>query len=151
MAEKVAYDKRELRAIIGAFKAMDEGAIAQARKVSNQLADFLSKKIIAAAGSRTKSGRAAVRIAEGVKVSKTSKIGEFSYGFASQKFSGGGTTKELWPGMEFGSKRFKQFPVYSGRFNRGGRGYFIYPTLRDNQRELVAQWEQAFNSILKEW
>lgn len=151
MAEAIAYDKRELRAIIQAFKAMDETSINQARKVSNELASFLVDKVKSAAARRTKSGIAAQRIADGAKVSKTSKIGEMSWGFASQKFSGGGTTKELWPGMEFGSRRYKQFPVWSGRFGRGSKGYFIHPTLRENQPEIVKQWEQSFERILKEW
>lgn len=151
MPEPVSYDRKELRSIIAAFKALDENAVEEAKKTSSALADFLADKIKSAARTRTKNGVAAQRIADGVKVSKTSKIGEFSYGFASQKFSGGGTTKELWPGMEFGSKKFKQFPTYSGRYGRGSKGYFIYPTLRDNQSELVKKWEEAFDRILKAW
>lgn len=151
MADSVAYDKRELRAIIAAFKAMDQAAIDAARKESGALVEYLTNKIKSAASGRTKNNAAATRIAGGVRISKTSKIGEFSYGFASQKFSGGGTTKELWPGMEFGSKKFKQFPVWSGRFGRGAKGYFIYPTLRENQKEIVVKWEEAFDRILKEW
>lgn len=151
MAEQVAYNKAELRSIIRAFKAMDENALDEAKRESSAIAEFLADKIKAAAATRSKSGIAARRIADGVKVSKTSKIGEISYGFASQKFSGGGTTKELWPGMEFGSKKYKQFPLYSGRYGRGGKGYFIYPTLRSNQKELVDRWEKAFDRILKAW
>jgi len=151
MAENIAYDKRELRGVIQAFKAMDQEAVDEARKVSNQLAVYLTEKVKSAAKTRTKSGIAAQRIADGVKVSKTSKIGEMSWGFAAQKFSGGGTTKELWPGMEFGSKRFKQFPIWSGKQGRGGKGYFIYPTLRQEQPAIVNQWEEAFDRILKEY
>lgn len=151
MPEPVSYDRKELRAITAAFKAMDENAIEEAKRESNALASFLADKIKIAARQRVKSGTAAVRIADGVKISKSSKIGEFSYGFAAQKFSGGGTTKELWPGMEFGSKKYKQFPLYSGREGRGGKGYFIYPTLRSNQSELVDRWEKAFDRILKAW
>lgn len=151
MADQVAYNKAELRSIIRAFKAMDENALDEAKRESSAIAEFLADKIKVAASTRSKSGIAARRIADGVKVSKTSKIGEISYGFASQKFSGGGTTKELWPGMEFGSKKFKQFPTYSGRYGRGGKGYFIYPTLRSNQKELVDRWEKAFDRILKAW
>lgn len=149
MAEAIAYDKRELRAIIQAFKAMDEQSIIEARKVSNNLAQYLVDKIKVAAASRTKSGIAAKRIADGAKVSKTSKIGEMSWGFASQKFSGGGTTKELWPGMEFGSKKYKQFPTWSGRYRRGSTGYFIHPTLRSEQPFIINEWEQAFERILR--
>jgi hypothetical protein len=30
-------------------------------------------------------------------------------------------------------------------------GYFIYPTLRAEQPHIIAQWENAFTKILKEW
>ena len=46
MAEDaVAYDKAELRAVIRAFKAMDEDSIAAAKTQSSALADYLQKKI----------------------------------------------------------------------------------------------------------
>ena len=101
--------------------------------------------------TRSVSPIAAQRIASGVKISKSSKIGEFSYGFASQKFSGGGTTRDLLYGMEFGSNRFKQFPNRTPVKGRGNSGYFIYSTLREIQPELVTQWEAAFDRILKEY
>ena len=149
--EAISYDKRELRNLVRAFKAMDEQAVNEAKAVSNKIAEYVSDQIKAAARTRTKSGVAAQRIADGVRVSKSSKIGEMSWGFASQKFSGGGTTKELWPGMEFGSKRFKQFPVWSGNYGRGSKGYFIFSTLRAEQPNIVQQWETAFDKILKEY
>ena len=147
--ETISYDKSELRGIIGAFKGMDDEAVAEAKKVSNGLATFLQGKIVSAANSRPND--AASRIAAGSRVSKSSKVGELSFGFVSQKFSGGGTTQMLWGGFEFGSNKFKQFPVWSGREGRGSRGYFIYPTLRAEQPQIIAQWEAAFSKILKEW
>ena len=148
---EVAYDKADLRGITRAFKAMDDEAVAAAKRESSALAEFAANKIKTAAATRTVSGTAARRIADGVKVSKTSKIGEFSYGFARQKFSGGGSTLDLLYGMEFGSNRFKQFPNRTPNRGRGNSGYFIYPTLRQIQPQLVAQWEEAFSKILKEW
>jgi hypothetical protein len=147
--DPISYDKSELRGIIGAFKGMDDEAVAEAKKVSNGLATFLQGKIVSAANSRP--NQAASRIAAGSRVSKSSKVGELSFGFVSQKFSGGGTTQMLWGGYEFGSNKFKQFPVWSGREGRGSRGYFIYPTLRAEQPQIIAQWEAAFSKILKEW
>jgi len=147
--ETISYDKSELRGIIGAFKGMDDEAVAEAKKVSNGLATYLQGKIISASNSRP--NKAASRIATGSRVSKSSKVGEMSFGFVSQKFSGGGTTQSLWGGFEFGSNKFKQFPVWSGREGRGSRGYFIYPTLRAEQPHIIAQWEEAFTKILKEW
>jgi hypothetical protein len=147
--ETITYDKAQLRGILGAFKGMDVEAVAEAKKVSNALATYVQGKIISAAGNRP--NEAALRIAQGSRVSKSSKIGELSFGFVSQKFSGGATTQQLWGGFEFGSNKYKQFPVWSGREGRGSRGYFIYPTLRAEQPHIIAEWEDAFTKILKEW
>jgi hypothetical protein len=147
--DPISYDKADLRGITRAFKAMDEAAVEQAKGVSNGLATYVQSKIIATAGGRP--NKAASRIAQGSRVSKSSKIGELSFGFVSQKFSGGATTQQLWGGYEFGSNKYKQFPLWSGREGRGSRGYFIYPTLRAEQPHIIAQWENAFTKILKEW
>ena len=147
--EPITYNKADLRGIIKAFKAMDETAVEQAKGVSNGLATYVQSKITSAAAARP--NKAASRIAQGSRVSKSSKVGEISYGFVSQKFSGGGTTQSLWGGYEFGSNKFKQFPVWSGSYGRGSRGWFIYPTLRAEQPHIIAQWEDAFTKILKEW
>ena len=47
--DAISYDKAELRSIVKAFKAMDEESTDQAKKVSSQLADFVSDKVKAAA------------------------------------------------------------------------------------------------------
>jgi hypothetical protein len=150
MSDKVeiAYDKADLRRITSAFKAMDSEATDAAKRESSALAEFAQGRIQNKATTR---GTAATRIAAGSRVSKSSKIGELSFGFVSQKFSGGGTTKDLWGGTEFGSNKFKQFPVWSGTTGRGSKGWFIYPTLREIQPDLIAKWENAFDRILKEW
>jgi hypothetical protein len=147
--DAITYNKSDLLGIKRAFKAMDETAVKQATGVSNGLATYVQSKIIAAASGRP--NKAALKIANGSVVSKSSRVGEISFGFQRQKFSGGATTQQLWGGYEFGSNKFKQFPVWSGRQGRGSRGYFIYPTLRAEQPEIIAQWESAFSKILKEW
>ena len=145
----IAYDKSDLRGVYKAFKAMEEQAVAEAKKESNALATYLQGRIKTAANDS--SNKVAPMIATGSRVSKSAKTGEISFGFASQKLSGGGTTQMLWGGYEFGSNKFKQFPVWSGREGRGSKGWFIYPTLRAEQPYLINQWENAFSRILKEW
>lgn len=145
-AEQVdAYNRREIRQVAAALKALDEQATKEAQEAGGALAEFLRGKIIQKAFGRQKAADVARGIGEGSKVAKTSKVGELSIGFASQRFSGGGTTKELWGGMEFGSKKFRQFPAWNPQ------GWFIYPALRENQNDLVKQWEEAFSRILKKW
>ncbi len=144
----IAYDKADLRRITSAFKAMDDSATDAAKRESSALAEFAQGKIQQKAVGR---GKVADRIAQGSKVSKSSKIGELSFGYVGQKFSGGATTRDLWGGTEFGSNKFKQFPIWSGSQGRGSKGWFIYPTLREIQPEIIAKWENAFDRILKEW
>jgi hypothetical protein len=149
--ETIAYSRNDIRDILKAFKVMDDQATEEARIQSAALATYAAEEIKTAARGRTKSGKVAQRVADGVSISKSSKIGEFKYGFARQKFSGGATTQSLWGGVEFGSNKFKQFPSYSGRQGRGSRGWFIYPTLRRIQPELINKWEAAYNRILDKW
>lgn len=144
----VAFNRAEVKSIIYAFKGMDDDAVAQAKSVSNGLATYLQGKIIGKSQGRDK---ASMRIAEGSRVSKSSKVGEMSFGFASQKFSGGGTTQQLWGGYEFGSNKFKQFPIWSGREGRGSKGWFIYPTLKLEQPHIISEWQEAFSKIVKVW
>jgi len=148
--EEVGLNKAELRGVLKALKNMEEGATEAAKRESGALSDYVRGKVIDSAHSLY-SRTVASRIAEGASVKKSSKIGEITYGFANQKFSGGASTKTLWGGSEFGSNKFKQFPIWSGKQGRGSRGYFIYPTLRKEQPYILAQWTEAFDDILKEW
>ena len=148
--DALALDKSELSALFKALKGMEEGATEEARKQSGALAEYARGEVIGTAnGLNTRA--VAGRIAEGSKVKKSSKIGEITYGFAAQKFSGGATTKDIWGGSEFGSNKFRQFPVWSGREGRGSKGWFIYPTLRRIQPYIVSEWTASFSRILKEW
>lgn len=150
-SETITYDRTELRGILQAFKAMDQAAIDEAKTQSSALAQFAANQVRAYSITRTFGQAAVNRIADGVRVSKSSKVGEFSYGFASQRFSGGGNTQKLWAGYEFGSNRYPQFPRRTPNQGRGNSGYFIYPTLRKIQPELIRKWEEAFDTILKKW
>jgi hypothetical protein len=148
--DAVALDQTQLRAVFKALKNMDEEATAEAKRQSGALAEYARAEVIQTARS-LQSRNVAGRIADGSKVKKSSRIGEITYGFASQKFSGGASTRDIWGGSEFGSNTYKQFPVWSGRQGRGSKGWFIYPTLRRIQPEIVARWTKSFSKVLKEW
>ena len=72
----ISYDKRELRSIITAFKAMDDEAVSQAKSESSALATYAANEIKAYGLTRTFGQEAVRRITTGVKVSASSKIGE---------------------------------------------------------------------------
>ena len=147
-SEQAGFDRAELRLVYKALKNMEDGAKDAAKRQSGALAEYAQREISSTAQGR---GKAAIRVATGSKVKKSSTTGEITYGYASQRFSGGGTTRDLWGGNEFGSNRYRQFPVWSGREGRGSKGWFIYPTLRRIQPKIVSEWTAAFDRILKEW
>ena len=149
-SEQVALDQTQLRAVFKALKGMTDEANDEAKRQAGALAEFAKAEVTKTANS-VNSRNVASRIASGSRVKKSSRIGEITFGFASQKFSGGATTKDIWGGSEFGSNKYKQFPVWSGREGRGSKGWFIYPTLRRIQPEIVARWTASFDKILKEW
>ena len=76
--ETITYNKKDLRDVLKAFKLMDAQATEEARTQSAALAYFASEEIKATARTRTKGASAVQRIADGVSISKSSKIGEFS-------------------------------------------------------------------------
>ena len=148
----IAFSKKELRSVINAFKALDEQAQEEGKKIGYDLAQYAAQEVRKTALTRTVAGAAVRRVADGVRVSRTSKIGELSYGFVGQRFSGGGNTKILWGPLEFGSNTLKQFPNRTPRApGRGNLGYFIHPTLRAIQPELVRQWLEAMDRVIKKW
>jgi hypothetical protein len=155
-----SYDKKELRAIAMVIRKMGEEAAEQARSITGNLVDFAVGEIKQAAGNHPRPKQAR-KIADGIRISKKSVIGEFSMGFASQRFSGGATTQlregrtptnGILAGVEFGSDKLKQFLARTPKFGiKGNEGYFIWPTMRRIQPEIVKKWENSFSEILKEW
>ena len=145
------FTKRELRQLAKTISSMGDNAVKEAATSSNALATYAAQEIRQAAYGRTFGATAVRRIVDGASISKTSKTGRITYGFASQKFSGGATTQMLWGGYEFGSIEYKQFPSWSGKYGDGSRGWFIYPTLRKIQPELTKKWIEALNRVVKVW
>ena len=146
-----AYSQKELRQLAKAFSLMGDDAISKAKTVSYDLANYAKTEITKTGYQREKSAKAVRKVVDGASVSRSSKTGRLSYGFAGQRFSGGATTQVLWRGLEFGSKNYKQFPTWSGRYGRGSRGWFIYPTLREVQPELTQRWTNEMNNVVKVW
>jgi len=147
-----AFTKRELGKLAKTFQTMGDEAVEESRKVAYDISLLAQSEIKSAGYSRTKANKAVRRVVDGASVSRSSKTGRLSYGFANQRLSGGGSTRTLWQGLEFGSRKFKQFPTWSGRAPRGGsNGYFIFPTLRKIQPQLTLKYLQAMNKVVQNW
>jgi hypothetical protein len=154
----IFYSQKELRQISKVLRTMSEIAVAESKKRVQEIAQRELDAIRSVASGR---GKVAQRIADGGKVKKSSLLGEISFGFASQKFSGGATTqfntrndtpgnrKGIGAATEFGSKRYPQFPAWSGPMPKGpgSRGWFIYPTVRALQPTIIKEFEDVVLDI----
>ena len=144
------------------MRNMSDIAVEETRRRVGELAQRELNEIRQIASSR---GKVANRVAQGGKVKKSSLLGEISFGFASQKFSGGATTQfntrndpkgsrtGIGAASEFGSGRYPQFPRWSGPMPKGpgSRGWFIYPTIRHLQPTIIKEFEDIILAIRKEF
>ena len=158
----IVYDKKELNQFARVLRNMNDIAVEETKRRVGELAERELSEIRNAAKSR---GKVADRVAQGGKVKKSSLLGEISFGFASQKFSGGATTQfnnrkdpkgsrlGIGAGHEFGSNRYPQFPRWSGGMSKGAgsRGWFIYPTIRHLQPTIIKEFEDIILDIRKEF
>lgn len=70
----------------------------------------------------------------------------------------GGTVGDILFGVEFGARRAllrnggRAFPPRSAPLGGGGsRGYWLFPTLRDQQPEIRRRWYQAVDDLIEDW
>ena len=158
----IVYDKRELASFAKVIRNMSDIAVEETKRRVGELAQRELNEIRNIAKSR---GKVSDRVAQGGKVKKSSLLGEISFGFASQRFSGGATTqfntrndpkgnrKGIGAGAEFGSGKYPQFPRWSGGMSKGAgsRGWFIYPTIRHLQPTIIKEFEEIILDIKKEF
>jgi hypothetical protein len=158
----IVYDKKELAQFSKVMRNMSEIAVEETKRRVGELAERELSEIRNVAKSR---GKVADRVAQGGKVKKSSVLGEISFGFANQKFSGGATTQfnnrkdpkgkrfGIGAAVEFGSNRYPQFPRWSGGMSKGAgsRGWFIYPTIRHLQPTIIKEFEDIILAVRKEF
>jgi hypothetical protein len=111
----IVYDKRELASFAKVIRNMSDIAVEETKRRVGELAQRELNEIRNVAKSR---GKVSDRVAQGGKVKKSSLLGEISFGFASQRFSGGATTQfntrndtkgnrlGIGAAHEFGSKNY---------------------------------------------
>jgi hypothetical protein len=147
-----AFTQRELRSLAKTFQVMGDEAVDKSKAVAYEISQISKREIAQAGYSRTVSAKGVRRVVDGASISRTSKTGRLSYGLAGQRFSGGGSTKILWRGLEFGSNGTLDSSQPSAvDLGRGSRGYFIFPTLRKIQPELTLKYIKAMNDAVKGW
>jgi len=134
-----------------AFKTLDKEASAAAKAEAQKIADVLAARIRAKAPSDKRYQNLVVSVKSGKDRVPVIRIG----GRQTPRVSGGAGPAQLVIGMEFGADQSGpngwRFPPRTPRFGRGNQGYWIFPTARVNQTEIIKMWFDAMDRIIEEW
>jgi len=140
-----------LEATIKAFNRLDKDAKKQARLSVLKISERLANKLRASAPAdvRYQNLVASVR-------TKSDRAPKVDIGrLANPKVSGGAGPRELVIGMEFGADQAGpnawRFPPRTPRLGRGNAGYWIYPTAKRNQPEIVKLWRDSLDTSIQKW
>jgi len=155
MAEKesigVGIKFEGINETLRAFKTLDKEASKAAKVEATKIAEFLAARIRAKAPTDKRYQNLAVSVRAGRDRVPVIRIGAL----ANPRVSGGGGPRELVIGMEFGADQSGpngwRFPPRTPRLGRGNAGYWIYPTARANQSEVIKMWFDAMDKIIAEW
>jgi hypothetical protein len=91
------------------------------------------------------------------------RIPSVTIGGSRGRVSGGANAGQLLFGNEFGGDRNAKgnlnafpnggfrFPPRTDREGRGNVGYWIFPTLKENQGTLTDKWKNAVEKVFKKW
>lgn len=131
-----------------ALRSMDTDLARELRGANKDAAD------IAARAGRSKAvsiGGVAAKVAPSIRASAGVRSAGVGFGGAKYPFAGGAefgagqdTTRHRKSGTYIGYRQFQPFRG-SGR----SAGYFIYPSIRDHETEIVGQYEQALDELLR--
>jgi hypothetical protein len=136
---------------LAAFKKLDKGASVAAKEEVMKIAELLAARIRAKAPTDKRYQNLAVTVKAGRDRVPIIRIG----GRQTPRVSGGGGPAQLVIGMEFGAEQNGpngwRFPARTPKLGRGNAGYWIYPTAKANQDEIVQLWFAAMDKLIDEW
>jgi len=140
----------DLRGLLRSFSKMDQIAKEDMKQIATDIARKNAQAIIQAANSapNPKQAQAVVSSIEVVSSSKDPSLKMIRRNVVT---SSGARSGELFPGSEFGSNNFKQFPKRSPSLAKGNEGYFLYKTLKERQPQMLADWLQGFKLVRDAW
>ena len=159
----IKYDD-DIFATLRAFNRLqketeDRNPNSELRQATKAISDELGKEIEKSAYVHRYSPAQAIKVASTIRV-QSDRIPKISIGKGRKKiFSGGGRAGDVLFGNEFGAipngignsnfKGGKRFPPRSPKSGRGNEGYWIFPTIKANERYVREQWLKMANELAK--
>lgn len=171
-------DASQLKGLYAAFKTLSDEANNQLKDDVSSISRWTADQVKSAAAMAQYMPRQAQAVAESIKFNRD-RVPNFTVGGTKKvPVTRKVTTKnpapkygELLYGSEFGAEEFlarrvngsnrgsntfgkyagRRFPPRSPAFGNGSEGYWIYPTLRREQRTITSRWTSAVERVLGKW
>ena len=146
---KVGLEVEGLRDAIKAFNKLDKETQNQVRDAVVKIAQNMANQI-ASTGKSLRDPRYGL-LASSVRASRDRVPVVYIGGRVNPKASGGGGPNQLLFGMEFGAESRRnswRFPPRSEPLRGGNEGYWIFPTARRQQPEVLEAWQEALDAGL---
>jgi len=140
---------RDLKGLLRTFGKMDDIAKDDMKKIAADISRRNAELIIQRANSAPT--RQATAVASSIEVVSTSKDPALKMIRKNVVTSSGAKSGEIFPGSEFGSTKFKQFPPRTARYGRGNAGYWLYVPLKERQPSILKEWLEGFKLIRDAW
>ena len=159
---KIQPDMRQLRELLKKLNTMEKEANVELKDDVQSITMWMAGVIQQAAYGHKYYPKQAAIVARTVKGNRD-RIPNVTVGGSRGRASGGANAGQLLFGNEFGGNRNAygnvsafpnggyRFPPRSDREGRGNVGYWIFPTLKDNQSTITTRWITAVEKVLDKW
>ena len=159
---KIQPDMRDLRETLQRLNKMDKEANTELKDDVQSITMWMANAIQQAGFAHPIYPKQAAIVARTVRGNRD-RIPSVTIGGSKGRVSGGANAGQLLFGNEFGGDRnafgnktaFKnggfRFPPRTDREGRGNVGYWIFPTLKENQTTLTDKWKAAVQQVFDKW
>jgi hypothetical protein len=159
---KIQPDMRDLRDTLKALNTMEKEANTELKDDVQAITMWMAQGIQQAGFAHPVYPKQAAIVARTVRGNRD-RIPSVTIGGSKGRVSGGANAGQLLFGNEFGGDRNAygnlnafpnggfRFPPRTDREGRGNVGYWIFPTLKDNQTELTDKWMTAVKKVFAKW
>lgn len=155
-------DLKDYRELLKALNVMDDAAKINLKNEVYSISSWVAKGIAQAASGHQYYPRQAEIVAQTIRPARD-RLPTIYIGGSKGRASGGANAGQLLFGNEFGGDRnaygnltafpnggFK-FPPRTDREGRGNVGYWIFPTLKGMQKDILEKWKSAATKVMDNW
>jgi hypothetical protein len=155
-------DLKDYRELLKALNVMDDAAKIDLKNEVYSISSWVAKGIAQAASGHQYYPKQAEIVAQTIRPARD-RLPTIYIGGSKGRASGGANAGQLLFGNEFGGDRnaygnktafpnggFK-FPPRTDREGRGNVGYWIFPTLKGMQKDILEKWKSAATKVMDNW